>query len=203
MTLYDGSVGALAQFLDEVQCRANDSGWNQDLLTISDWGMPAMQCHLITTHRHLSLDDVCFHAMQYVGQPTHTAQDAVMMFAFLCDSPTSEVRSQVTLEVERYTINGTANGPCFLKAVLIKFHVEMNATNFHLRTRLITLPKTIITLNKDIALFNSTVQEITKELAAGGQASTDMMLIYLFLEYQEAEDKDFVDFIKHLKMRYK
>ena len=60
-----------------------------------------------------------------------------------------------------------------------------------------TLPKTIVTLNSDIALFNSTDQEITKELAAGGQASTDM-LIYLFLAYQEAEDKDFVDFIKHL-----
>ena len=28
------------------------------------------------------------------------------------------------------------------------------------------------------------------------------MLIYLFLAYQEAEDKDFMDFIKHLKMCY-
>ena len=36
MTLYDGSVGNLAQFLDEVQRRANNSGWNENLLTISD-----------------------------------------------------------------------------------------------------------------------------------------------------------------------
>ena len=58
-----------------------------------------------------------------------------MMFAFLCDSLTSEVHSQVTLEAVKYTINGTADGLCFLKkAVLIKFHVETNATDFHLRT---------------------------------------------------------------------
>ena len=73
--------------------------------------------------------------------------------------------------------------------------------DFHLRTWLISLPKTIVTLNSDIALFNSMVQEISRELAARGQASTDM-LVYLFLAYLEAEDKDFVDFIKHLKMRY-
>ena len=36
MTLYNGSVGNLALFLDEVQHCTNDSGWNQDLLTISD-----------------------------------------------------------------------------------------------------------------------------------------------------------------------
>ena len=36
MTLYNGLAGTLTQFLDEVQHWANDSGWNQDLLTISD-----------------------------------------------------------------------------------------------------------------------------------------------------------------------
>ena len=133
MTLYDGSVGTLTQFFDEVQHRANDSGWNHDLLTISDQCTLAMPYHLITAHRHLTLEDVHFHAMQYVGQLTHMVQDAVMMFAFLCDLLTSEVHSQVTLEAEKYTINGTVDGPCFLKAVLIKFHVEMNATDFHLR----------------------------------------------------------------------
>ena len=36
MTLYDGSVGNLMQFLDEVQHQASNSGWNENLLTISD-----------------------------------------------------------------------------------------------------------------------------------------------------------------------
>ena len=65
-TLYDGSMGTLMQFLDEVQHRANNSGWNQDLLTISDQCTLATQCQLITFHRCLTLDDVRFHAMQYM-----------------------------------------------------------------------------------------------------------------------------------------
>ena len=83
-----------------------------------------MQYHLITAHRRLTLEDVCFHVMQYVGNPTRTAQDAVMMFTFLCDLLTTDARSQVTLEVEKYTVNGTVDGPCFLKAILLKFHVK-------------------------------------------------------------------------------
>ena len=31
MTLYNGLVGTLVQFLDEVQHQVNNSGWNQDL----------------------------------------------------------------------------------------------------------------------------------------------------------------------------
>ena len=122
--------------------------------------------HLITAHRHLTLKNVHHHAMQYIRQPICTAQDAVMMFAFICDSLTSDTHAQVTLEAHKYMINGMTNGPCFLKVVLIQFHVETNAIGFHLGTCSILLPKTIIMLNLDITTFNLTVQEITKELAA-------------------------------------
>ena len=105
--LYNGSVGTLALLLDEVQHHMTDSGWNQDLLTISDQHVPAMQHHLITIHRLLTLKNICHHAMQYIWQPTHMAQDAAMMFAFLCNSLTSDAHAQVTLEADKYTIDGS------------------------------------------------------------------------------------------------
>ena len=40
-----------------------------------------------------------------------------------------------------------------------------------------------------------------KELAAGGQTSSNL-LVFLFLAYQKVEDKDFIDFIKMLKMHH-
>ena len=139
--------------------------------------------------------------MQYIGQQNRAAQDAFMMFKFLRDLLTSDACAHVTLEPDKYLIgpDNTANGPCFLKALLIKFHVEMNATDYHLRTQLITLPQTIATLHSNVALFNAKVTEITNELAAGGQTSSDL-LVYLFQAYLKVEDKDFLDFIKMLKM---
>ena len=68
-----------------------------------------MQYHLIMAHRHLTLKDVCFHTMQYVGNPTHMVQDAVMMFTFLCELLINYACSQVTLEIKKYMINGTAD----------------------------------------------------------------------------------------------
>ena len=97
--------------------------------------------------------------------------------------------------------DNTTNGPCFLKAILLKFHVETLATNYHLTTQLIALPKTIITMHSNIVMFNLKVTKFTTNLAAGGEDSSNL-LVYLFLVYLQAEDKDFVNFIKILKMRH-
>ena len=75
-----------------------------------------------------------------------------MMFEFLHDSLTSNAHAHVTLESQKYLIgsDNIANGPCFLKATLIKFHIEMNATNYHLMTQLITLSKTIVMMHLNV-----------------------------------------------------
>ena len=202
-TLYDGSSNLLAQFLDEVNRRATTCGWDANLLLISDQKQPPQNHHLITAHRCLTLDNVRAHATQYIGQQSRTAQDSFMMFEFLRDSLTSEARAHVTIEPNKYMIgpDNTADGPCFLKAILLKFHVETGATSYHLTTQLIALPKTIVTMHSNIATFNLKVTQITSQLAAGGEDSPNL-LVYLFLAYLEAEDKDFVNFIKMLKMRH-
>ena len=129
------------------------------------------------------------------------AQDSFMMFEFLCNSFTSVARAHVTIEPNKYMVgpDNTADGPCFLKVILLKFHVKTMATNYHLTTQLIALSKTIVTMHSNIATFNLKVTEITTKLAAGGEDSSNL-LVYLFLAYLEAEDKDFVNFIKMLKM---
>ena len=68
MMLYDGSSNLLAQFLDEVNCCATTCGWDNNLLMISDQKQPPQDHHLITAHRQLTLENVCAHATQYIGQ---------------------------------------------------------------------------------------------------------------------------------------
>ena len=144
---------------------------------------------------------MCAHATQYIGQQNWTAQDSFMMFEFLRDSLTSIACAHMTIEPNKYMVgpDNTADGHCFLKAILLKFHVETMATNYHLTTQLIALPKTIMTMHSNIATFNLKVTEIMTELAAGGENSLNL-LVYLFLAYLEVEDKDFITFIKMLKI---
>ena len=203
MMPYDGSSTHLTHCLDEVKCCAMVCGWDNNLLMISDQKQPPENHHLITTHGCLTLKNVHHHVTQYVRQQNCTDQDAFMMFEVLCDSLTSNAHACVTLESKKYLIrpDNMANGPCFLKAILIKFHIETNATNYHLMTQHIALPKTIVTMHSNVAMFNSKVTRIMKELAASGQTSSDL-LMFLFLAYQEVEDKDFAEFIKILKMHH-
>ena len=133
---------------------------------ISDQKQPPQNLHLNASHHWLTLENMCHHATQYVRQQNHTAQDSFMMLEFLCDSLTSDACATVTLEPKKDLIgsDNTADRPCFLKAILIKFHVETMAMNYHLTMQLIALPKTIVMMNLNIGVFNSKVKGITMEL---------------------------------------
>ena len=200
-TLYDGSASKMATFLEDVKQRASASGWDTLLLTISNQAAPPVNYHLITSHRMLTIENVRAHALAYVGQQNRLAQDSYLMYEFLRDSLTDAARARVSLEANKYVVNGTEDGPSFLKVILMKFHVETNATNFYLRQSLIGLPSKIAELKSNVPTFNQYVQDVVKELAAGGETSTDL-LVYLFLAYLSVEDKEFVDFIKRQKQEY-
>ena len=201
--LYDGSASLLAQLLDDVNCHATTCGWETNLLMISDQKQPPQNHHLIMAHQCLTLENVCAHVTQYIGQQNWTAQDSFMMFEFLHNLLTSVACAHVTIKPNKYIVgpDNTTDRHCFLKAILLKFHVETLATNYHLMTQLIALPKTIMTLHSNIATFNLKVTEIMTELAIGNEDLSNL-LMYLFLVYLEAEDKDFITFIKMLKMHH-
>jgi hypothetical protein len=201
VTPFDGTPTKLMQFLDDVKQRASSSGWETVLLTISNQATPAVNYNLIASHRMLTIENVRAHAMVYSGQQTRLAQDSFMMFEFLRDLLTDSARSRVSVEASKYVVNGIEDGPCYLKVILMKFHVETNVTNFHLRQSLLRLPTTIVDLKSDVPSFNHYVQDIVKDLAAGGETSTDL-LVYLFLAYAAVEDKEFKDFIKRRKQDY-
>jgi hypothetical protein len=120
------------------------------------------------------------------------------MYQFLLDSLTDTARTRVSLQRDLYQVDGTVDGPCFLKVILLTFYVETNATNFHLRQKLHNLPSKMTDLNSDVAAFNTYVRETVTDLASGGQTSTDL-LVYLFSAYQTVEDHAFRMFIDRKK----
>jgi hypothetical protein len=94
---------------------------------------------------------------------------------FLRSSLTEGASQVMAHEHEKYTINGSCDGPCYLKTILIKFYVE----NFHLRQQLQVLTKTIKELKLNVSTFNDHVKTVVRDLAAGGEVSTDL-IVYVF-----------------------
>jgi hypothetical protein len=124
-----------------------------------------------------------------------------MMYEFLRDSSTDGARAKMATEARKYTVNGTKDGPCYLKALLIKFHVETNATNYHLRQQLQRLTTTIAELKYDIASFNDRVTKLVEDLAAGGETSSGLM-VHVFEAYLSVQDKTFHNYIERKKEAY-
>jgi hypothetical protein len=157
--------------------------------------------NLVIHHRLLTIENVRAHALTYVGQPVRTAQDAAWMYEFLRDSLTENARVRLTVEKAKFTINDAPDGPCYLKALLIKFFMETMATNYYLRESLSLLPTKIKDLKSDIAKFNDHVDSIMLDLAAGGETSSDL-IVYLFKSYLLIKDKVFNQFILNKKEKF-
>jgi hypothetical protein len=123
------------------------------------------------------------------------------MYEFLRESLSEAARTHVALQSDRYTVNGTPDGPSYLKVILLTFYVETNATDFHLRETLHNLPKKIKDLKSDVPAFNQHVRETVSDLASGGQVSTDL-LVYLFNAYLLVDDHNFKKYIERKKEDY-
>jgi hypothetical protein len=126
------------------------------------------------------------------------------MYEFLREALTESTKIHMALQPKQYTVNSTANGPCYLKAILLTFYyvdVETNATNFHLRELLHNLPKKIKNLKPDVPASNLHVREMVTDLASGGGVS-DNLIVYLFNAYLAVEDHNFHKFIERKKEDY-
>jgi hypothetical protein len=114
---------------------------------------------------------------------------------------TEGIRARMSTDPAKFTVLGVEDGPCYLKAILNKFYVETNATNFYLRQKLHNLPITIVELNYNIAEFNDHTMEIVQNLAMGGHTSDDL-LVYVFNAYLKVPDNVFHRFIERRKEAY-
>jgi hypothetical protein len=199
---FDGTAKELVLFMDELRRKAEEYGWNQDLLQVSDRHpvTPTIR-NLLSFHCLIDIEDVQAHARTYIGTQSRIAQDSSMMYIFIKDSLTKGARTKMATEHQQYDINGTPDGPCFLKALLATYFVETIATNFVLRERLIDLPNAMKRLKFNVSNFNSYVNEITLNLTSGGETSTDM-IVYLFKAYREVKDANFLTYMAHKKEAY-
>jgi hypothetical protein len=201
-TKFDGSSRKLVLFMDELRHKADEYGWNHTLLSVSDQHpITPTNRNLLLHHRLITMDNVRAHATVYIGTQQRVAQDSNMMYVFLRDSLTEGARSRMANEHEKYDINGTPDGPCYLKTILVTYFVETIATNFLLRQKLQALPDAIKQHKYNVGSFNAYVNELVQNLAQGGEVTSDLM-VYLFTAYEQVNDQSFHTYIAHKKEAY-
>ena len=108
----------------------------------------------------------------------------------------------VALQKAEYSLGdgdeAIVSGPCLLKLVIQKSHVDTNATTSHILTQLGHIDKIVVDLKSNIVKVNEKVEARVEELAAQGE-TTIHLINNLFEEYKVASDKSFVAYIQKNK----
>jgi hypothetical protein len=123
------------------------------------------------------------------------AQNSQMMVHCILDLITTSFKTQLMMEIEKFTIHGYMEGLTLLKLLASKAQVDTIATVNVLRISISQLPSKMKEVSRNITEFNNHVKGIEFSLASYGQC-LDELLMSVFLAYDEVEDEDFVSYIK-------
>ena len=203
-TKYNGNTNDMHVFLKNVRERAHSFGWNS-ILDIPNEGEGGGTKNLIDHYGLITLETIQQHALTYESALGRNAQNSTQMYKFLYASISEETKLMVLSDQSDYTITSgdtvTQNGPAFLKVIIRNTTVDTRSTVFHIRENLNHLDTYMAEATYDIDIFNQYVTSQIEQLAARGEASSDL-LINLFSAYMAVPDKKFVEYIEKQKDKY-
>jgi hypothetical protein len=199
----------LSGFLEQLAGQARTSGWSDIIQIPPDLNNIDKGVDLLSHYGSITLEQVQAHAETYAHDNNRAAQDSMQMFLCIQNSLTKTAQASIALQKSDYTVgvqNPQVSGPCLLKVVIRKSHVDTNATTGHILKKLTHIDKIVRESNSDIIQVNEKVQALVDKLAARGE--TMMHLVnHLFEGYKSTSDKQFVKYIKqnsrntHYKMK--
>jgi hypothetical protein len=204
--LYDCKPDGLYQFLQSLNNRAQEFGWNDDVggmlhIPIDPTDINSETNYLIDNYGMISLEEIRNFEITYISQTVRPAQDSYMMFKCLMNSVSKEGKNKILIWKDQYTINGLPSGNLLLKIIIRESHLDTQATTASIRKKLSDLDTYILTIGCDITRFNGYVRLMVDSLAARGETTQDL-LTNLFKGYQAASDKVFVSYIGRKLEKY-
>lgn len=192
---FECEAEGLYQFLKDVQDRADEMGWSENILKITlevtDDNEP-IQENLIENYGTISLEQVVESELQYINEQGREAQDTYMLYKCLMASLSNTAKKKISLWSDQYRIgdNDLCSGVALLKVIIRESHLDTNATTNQIRTKLSNLDSYILTVDSDIGKFNQYVKLLIQSLTARNQKTSDL-LINLFKGYGAVSDEVF------------
>jgi hypothetical protein len=196
---------SLPAFLGQLVERAKNSGWNEILQIPPGLEDINQVVNLTTRYGNITLEQVRAHALTYINGNNRAAQDSRQMFTCIFETLTKSAQSSIMLLKSEYTVgedNPQVSGPCLLKVVIRKSHVDTNATTSHIIDKLGRIDKIVADCSSNITQANDKVKALIEELAARGETKSHL-LNNLFQGYKVASDEEFTAYIKKKHQEYK
>ena len=192
---FDCEAEGLYQFLKDVQDRADEMGWSDNILNITlevTDDIEPVQENLIDNYGTISLEQVVESELQYINEQGRDAQNTYMLYKCLMSSLTNNAKKRISLWSEQYRIgdNDLCSGVALLKIIIRESHLDTNATTNQIRTKLSNLDSYILTVDSDIGKFNQYVKLLIQSLTARNQKTLDL-LINLFKGYGAVSEEVF------------
>ena len=189
---YDGEAQGLMAFLELLEERATNFGWDTSIMMIPvPHGNPI---NILAGYGTISLAQIRAHEESYIGTPSRNAQDANLLYECIMNSVTSECKAKLTIWKREYRCGSLPSGNLLLKVLIRECHLDTNATVGGIRNRLSALDTYLPTVGYNITKFNMYVKNLVDQLRARGEYTNDL-LINLFKGYLAATDKSFTMYI--------
>ena len=198
---FDLEPDSIFTFNDVLQDRCVSAAWNTPQADIITIPLGGRNVNLIASYGEVSMQQVRAHCARYVGQQTRRSQHSFQMYECLVNSLTESARVKIAPDSEQYTINGVRCGPLLYRYMMARASIDTRATLSFIRENISNLDTYIATVGSNISTFNEYVKRQRLSLSARGGVTHDL-LTNLWKAYQNASDRDFVEFIKRKKDAY-
>jgi hypothetical protein len=185
----------LKAFLNNLRVRSSDAGWYHLGTGITDIPHdvndpdPVLD-NLIDNYGVITMECIRDFEESYINGVSRGAQDTAMMYSCIMASLTEAGKSQIELHRDEFMVGNLPSGNLLLRVIIRESHLDTHATTSVLRSQLNKLYLYMPMVNSDIVKFNTYVRTTVSALAARG-ATTEDLLVNLFVGYQVASDKNF------------
>ena len=191
---YDGESYGLHQFLESLEKRSNNFGWDTGIMKIPSTTQGGAPSNLLRDYGTIDIERIRNYEDSYIDTPTRDAQDTNLLHECIMNSISKEGRAKITIWKRDYTVRGYPSGNLLLKVLIRECHLDTNATSGGIRAKLSSLDNYLPTVGYDVLKFNMYVKNLVIQLKARGETSNDL-LTNLFKGYLAATDKSFVAYI--------
>jgi hypothetical protein len=165
---YDGIPHGLRVFMESFRAKALMYRWPSVLdVPDADPNLPAW--NFLTLYGVVTMDECAIWANFYMMARNQAAQDSQMMGNCILDSITTNFKTQLMMEVDKFTVHGYMEGLTLLKLLISKAQVDTIATVNMMRNSISCLPSKMVEVYGNLTEFNNNVKDIEVSLALYGQ----------------------------------
>lgn len=203
---FDVVENQLHDFLAVLRSRAIKYGWNMGIMLIPSipaLGNDSEKKNILESHGTIPLSIIRQHEMLYMNAESRERQDMECLYNCIMASLSSEGRTRVLTEREKFVITDDKgkeheSGNLLLKVVIDKSSVDNYSGAYAIQMELNKLPELLSQLKFDVTKFNERVKSLTLSLGKMGKTSDDLPF-NLIRAYKTVPVTDFKSAIERLR----